>query len=388
MIGSPLWLLLAILFLCSFDSHAQLPLLSPYLHLLGASTAMIGIVMGAYSISNLTGNLIAGPLLDRFSKKLFITVGLLFAGALLMGQGFAEEPDYFLYLRLALGFVMAFVSPACYAILAQHGRTLQEQGELMAKSGMVMTAASIVSPSIGAYLAAHFGYANAFLLFGAIMMVASALALFRLTPKQAVSKEGKKEPEAVRERAKVWQYIVGSHWLYLVFISGFAVLYAQGTLVYEVPLLILRQQLSPSVTGALFSVMGLGSLLVLAQMWLSRTQPQLRIFFGLLALSLLMYLVAVGLPFSLYVLMFLAGACFGLLFPAIKTLLAQQAPPHLYGSLFSLFSAVLSIGTSFSPLVSGFIDNLHHAFFIAFFVLMTCSLLCLLQFGVVSRARE
>ena len=78
---------MVVLFLVAFDMHAQTPLLAPYLNILGVSAAMIGFVLGGYAISNLSGNLIAGPFLDRFPKKWFIAGGLILAGVMLIGQG-------------------------------------------------------------------------------------------------------------------------------------------------------------------------------------------------------------------------------------------------------------------------------------------------------------
>lgn len=382
-----LWLLFAILFLASFDMYAQMPLLSPYLHLLGASAAMIGIIVGSYSISNLAGNVTAGPFLDRYPKKRFIAVGLLLAGILLIGHGYVTEPATFFFLRLGLGFVMAFVSPACHAMIAAHGKTAEEQGGLMAKNGMVMTAAAVVAPGAGGFLAGSFGYADTFSIFGAIMLLASLLALQKLPSDQAVSSALAGKVEKRSANAKIGPLILRNEYLYLAFLSGFAVLYAQGTLVYEIPLLIQRQQLSPTVTGLLFSVKAIGSMLLFSQLWLNRISPHIRIFFGLFLLGLLMYGVAVGLPVSLYVTMLLIGVCFGLLFPAITTMLAQNAPKSLYGTLFSLFSAVLSLGAMISPLVAGFAADRHHSFFIAFFVAMGSCLLSYLQLGLFRRAR-
>ncbi len=358
------WLLFAILFLASFDMHAQMPLLSPYAHSLGASAMMIGVLLGAYSMSNLAGNLIAGPLLDRYSKKGFIATGLLLAGWLLAGHGFARDPAWLVAMRLALGFVMAFVTPACFAMLGQSGRGAVEQGKLMAQNGIVMTAASIVSPTVGGLLAVRFGYSRSFLVFGAVMMLASLFALLYL-PNRRV----RRQPAVRRDRpAPIWQAIEAQPSLYVAYLGGFALMYAQGTLLYEIPLLIERQGLAPTVTGVLFSCLGIGSLVTLSQFWLQRISPLLRVIVGLFSLGLVLYAVAVGVDLSLYAVMVLVGACVGLMFPAMSTVLTQGAPDSAYGSAFSLLSAVLSVGHMTSPLVAGAIPSLPHAFFIAYFV--------------------
>jgi MFS transporter, DHA1 family, multidrug resistance protein len=370
-------LLFVVLFLVSFDMHAQTPLLAPYMLVLGASGAMIGVVLGAYAISNLAGNLIAGPFLDRFPKKWFVAGGLLLAGLILSGQGVVQAPEHFFVLRLILGFLMAFVSPACFAMLGETGQTRAEQGELMAKNGMVLTTAAIVSPAVGSFLAVQFGYGQSFVILGGIMGAAGVFALLVLPGRRAgggsasVSAANNADNAAVAARLPQMSSllaVVANPYLYPAFVGGFAVVYAQGVLIYEVPMLIQRSDLSPSVTGILFSLKGLGALAALSQFSLARTSPEQRTLVGLCLMSLLAYGLAIGLDVSLYVMMFLFGICSGLLFPALSTVLMLHVPRELYGSAFSLFSAVTSAGAILSPIVAGLIDNWNHSFFIVFFV--------------------
>ncbi|QQE72977.1 MFS transporter [Brevibacillus composti] len=374
------FLLFVILFLVSFDMHAQTPLLAPYMHVLGASTAMIGFVLGAYGVSNMTGNLIAGPFLDRFPKKWFIVSALILSGFILAGQGIVRETESFFVLRLLLGFLMAFVSPACFALLGETGRTRAEQGELMAKNGMVLTAAAVVSPAVGSFLGVQFGYGMSFVILGGIMGGAGLFALLVLPRGPAVERAERETGDAAKKgfgkgaglrelsRAPSLTDILENRHLYLAYLGGFAVMYAQGTIIYEIPLSIQKENLPLSVTGMLFSLKGLGSMAILSQFWLARIGPEERTLAGLGMLSILMYLMALGTPLSLYIMMFLLGCCTGLLFPALSTILTVHAPRELYGSAFSIFSAVLSAGAILAPVVSGLISNWNHSFFIVFFV--------------------
>ncbi len=366
------WMLLAILFLAAFDMHAQLPLLAPYARTLGATSLVIGILLGAYSLSNLFGHLIAGPFLDRFSKKLFICVGLLLAGWLLIGQGMADSPETLLWLRLIFGFTMAFVTPTCLALLGQLARDPEEQGVFMVKKGMVLTAASIVSPAIGGVLAAKFGYADAFFIFGAIMMTASLVALWSLPNRKALAQLGKQHSAG---SASAFRIMLTTFSIYPAYICGFATMYAQGTFMYEIPLLLQQQNLPPTISGILFSVMGLGSLVTLSQFWLNRTSPVLRCCFALFILGLTMFSLAIAVPVSLYVIMFVIGACFGMLYPAMTTMLAQSAPPEIYGTAFSLYAAALSVGSIIGPMAAGVLQQDHLSFFVSFLVVMVGTLI-------------
>lgn len=359
-------LLFVVLFLVAFDMHAQTPLLAPYLNILGVSAAMIGFVLGGYAISNLTGNLIAGPFLDRYPKKWFIAGGLILAGFMLIGQGVVQNTSGFFAFRLSLGFLMAFVSPACSAMLGETGRTAVEQGEIMGKKGLVLTTAGIVSPAVGSFLAVQFGYGQSFVILG-YMMIAAGVFAWMMLPLRVEG--GSASSLNVKTKAKhSLAPVLENRLLYPAFLGGFAIIYAQGTIIYEVPLLIQKQGLSPAVTGVLFSLKGLGALAILCQFWLYRVPVETRSFAGLGVLSMLLYVLAIGWHVPIQVMMFLLGACFGMLFPAFATILTVHSPRELYGSVFSIYSAVLSVGAVLSPIVAGLLENWHHSYFIAFFV--------------------
>ncbi|EST56278.1 sugar phosphate permease [Brevibacillus panacihumi W25] len=366
-------LLFVVLFVVAFDMHAQTPLLAPYLNLLGVSAAVIGFVLGAYAVSNLTGNLIAGPFLDRFPKKWFIAGGLILAGFMLIGQGVVKNTEGFFAFRLMLGFLMAFVSPACSAMLGETGRTELEQGQLMGQKGLVLTSAGIVSPAVGSFLAVQFGYGQSFVLLGYLMIAVGVFAWLVLPKRVDVAPDTQLKTQVTGNKGLIG--VFENKMLYPAFLGGFAVLYAQGTIIYEVPLLIQRQGLSPAVTGILFSLKGLGTLAILSQFWLLKISVENRIFASFAVLSFLLYILAIGAPVPIQVMMFLMGGCFGVLFPALATILTVYSPRELYGSVFSVYSAVLSLGAVISPIVAGLLSNWHHAHFIAFFVTATVCLL-------------
>jgi MFS family permease len=316
--------------------------------------------------------LIAGPLLDRYSKKIFICAGLFIAGWLLIGQGMADKPETLLWLRLIFGFTMAFVTPTCLALLGQLARNPDEQGVFMVKKGMALTAASIVSPAIGGLLAAKFGYGEAFFIFGGVMMTASIVGLWNLPTKKSLKAMGK-QPQG--EKVSAFRIMLTTHTMYPAYVCGFATTFASGTIMYEIPLLLQEKQQAPTVSGILFSIMGLGSLVMLSQFWLNRTSPVIRCCVALLVLGLTMYGMALFAPASLYIPVFIIGACFGILYPAMTTMLAQSAPPAIYGTAFSLYAAALSVGSIAGPIVAGAISHGHETFFISFLVAMVGSLI-------------
>jgi len=391
-----LWLLFVILFLASFDMHAQMPLLSPFIEELGAPALLIGLLLSAYSFTNLIGNLTAGPIIDRYSKKGFISAGLMISGILLMLHGIIDSSTQLLGIRLTYGYVMAFVSPACFAVLASSADTIDEQNKIFVQKGIILTFASILSPAVGGFLAGRFGFANSFVILGWVMLITGLIALLflpkhsgdarRVNPEEYVFKEEVQEQKQGHQNSlsqkktvkATLQVIFGSVGMYPAFFSAFAIMYAQGTMMYEVPLLIARQHLDPTVTGMVFSMMGIGSLLTLSIAQIQRKSPVVRCLIGLSMLSAMFYATAMNWNVSIYWMMFIVGGAFGLLFPAMTTILTSYAPRQLYGTAFSFYSAIMSAGAILSPIVAGIFDNISRSFFTGFLVLMTASVCCIL----------
>ena len=93
----------------------QAPIFTPYAAMIGASSVLIGIMLSAAQFANLVGNLIAGPLVDRFGKRIFITLPLLVSGSLFIFHGLVANTAELLLLRALNGFSLAFLIPVYIA---------------------------------------------------------------------------------------------------------------------------------------------------------------------------------------------------------------------------------------------------------------------------------
>ncbi|WP_040952910.1 MFS transporter, partial [Gorillibacterium massiliense] len=160
-----IWLYL-FMFVALFDLHAQYPILSPFALSIGAAPSFIGLIMGVYSLTHLPGNLLAGVGVDRYGSKRFIVISLIGSGVILLLQSRVSNPWQLLAIRSISGFVLAFLSPACMAMLAKMGKDRLQQSRLMAGNGLVHTLASVVSPAAGAFLVAKIGFTASFTVLG------------------------------------------------------------------------------------------------------------------------------------------------------------------------------------------------------------------------------
>lgn len=370
------------LFVAFFDLHAQYPMLTPFAVSLGAAPSFIGLVMGMYSITHLPGNLLAGYGVDRFGSRLFISASLTGAGILLLLQAKVTDPWQLLYIRSVSGFVLAFLSPACMALLARMARNHIHQGKLMAGNGLVHTIASVVSPAAGAWLAATIGFNASFTVLGWILLFTglTSIAFIKEPAKLPMNAEGvpgeprrEAEPGRLGKDAASFPQENGK-FPWIVFILPIALSCSQGILSFELPM---RARTSDEVlaTGLLFSVMSLGALATLGLLFLNRYLPYSRTIAGLCLLAAGYYALASGWPVPLAAVLFALGMAKGVIFPAMTSFLLQLSGAGRYGRTFSFLSISMSIGSFIGPVAAGAIRGHMSPFFLSFLALMAALIL-------------
>ena len=384
-------------FIAIFDLHAQYPILTPFAVSLGAAPSFIGLMMGLYSITHLPGNVIAGWSVDRFGSRVFIVLSLLAAGIILLLQSRVEDPWHLLVLRSISGFVLAFLSPACMALLARITADRILQGKLMAGNGLVHTLASVVSPAAGALLVARLGFELSFFALGWLLIGTAVCALLFIrdirptaaAPNAAAGgtagpahagvpgAHGAAAHPATLPVPGAPQTVAADDNLplpWLVYVLPIAMSCAQGILSFELPLLALHDH-SIMQTGMLFSVLSLGSLVTLSMMFLNRYSSFRRTLAGALILALSYFTAAVGDLVPLPALLFIIGMAKGIIYPALTTLLIELTGSAKYGRTFSVLSIAYSVGAFLGPLTAGYVRDAISPYFIAFLVMMTGAIL-------------
>lgn len=358
------WLYL-FLFVAFFDLHAQYPILTPFAISIGAAPSFIGLMMGMYSITHLPGNIIAGVSVDRIGSKLFIIGSLLGAGIILLVQSYVTNPWQLLVLRSISGFVLAFLSPACMALLARMSSDLKEQGRLMAGNGLVHTIAAVASPAAGAYLVAKMGFTTAFSLLGWILVATSLLAVFFINDIRVSSDA----PASLTMATAAPALSPPANVPWLIYLLPVALSCAQGILSFELPLLAKTTE-AMMTTGLLFSVISIGALVTLSMMFLNNLSAFNRTLWGSFALALVYFAIASNFPLPLMVLLFIIGMAKGVTLPALSTLLIDLSGGARYGRTFSILSIATSIGAFIGPVAAGQLRSVVSPYYLAFLLLM------------------
>ncbi|MFD2117733.1 MFS transporter [Paenibacillus yanchengensis] len=367
-----IWLYL-FLFIAFFDLHAQYPILTPFAISIGAAPSFIGLMMGMYSITHLPGNVIAGVAVDRLGSKGFIIFSLLGAGIILLLQAYVTDPWQLLLLRSISGFVIAFLSPACMALLAKMSNDLKQQGKLMAGHGLVHTIASVASPAAGAYLVAKIGFTTTFTFLGWLLVVTSLLAIFFIKDIKAPLSSSPAPiadavPVVIKPKPKLQPEGTGIPWLIYLLPVGLSC--AQGILSFEIPLLAKTTE-AMMTTGLLFSIVSLGALVTLSLMFLNNLPAFQRTLWGAFSIAIVYFLIASEVAIPLTVLLFMVGLAKGVTLPALSTMLIELSGGVKYGRTFSILSIATSIGAFIGPVAAGALRNYVSPYYIAFLLLMT-----------------
>ncbi|WP_194544551.1 MFS transporter [Paenibacillus sp. JZ16] len=364
-----LWLYM-FLFLAFFDLHAQYPVLTPFAISLGAAPTFIGWMMGIYALTHLPGNLLAGNLIDRHGSRRYIIFSLTAAGVILLLQAHVQLPWQLLVLRSISGFVLAFLSPACLALLASLSRDPVTQGKYMSGHGVIHTLASVLSPAAGAFIVAKAGFSGTFQSLGWLLIFTGLMAFLSLPkPLSATAKDKGQAAVPINNGAPA--RLPFSLRLYLI---PFAIACSQGILFFEIPL---RESGLASImsTGLLFSVISLGALVTLSMLFLNRYAPHIRVAIGVLGLAICFYALAAADHVPIMIILFALGLAKGFLFPALSSLFIELSGGGRLGKVFSFQSIAMSLGSFVGPIAAGQLRTVVSPYFIAFLMLMTVLLL-------------
>lgn len=350
-----------ILFLIFVSIHMQFPVFTPLAVSLGAGSLLIGIMLSTTSFVNLSGNIIAGSYIDRFGAKLFIVIPLFLLSISLYAHTLIETPFQLFFLRVVNGFILAFLTPACMTLLASFAKNSQKQSKNMAINTLIVTLAMTVAPLIGGTLGERFGADGAYYMISFAALLAFLISLSFLSSPSAHRPHGKEEG--------IWK-LFSYPPLYPVFLTGFAVMFSQGTLMYELPFLSVEQDVSKGTVGTMAAYMGVGTFCVLALVFLHRISAKIRALIGLFmmsaALAWMMFVGSVPTVASLI----LFGAASGMIMPAMMTLVTETIDEGNRGKAFAFLSAVFSVGTISAPFIAALVRTYLSPFFIAWLVMM------------------
>lgn len=336
----------AVVFVTFFDNHSLLPIIAPYAQSLGASVALVGVIVGAYSAVNLLGNLGAGYWMDRIGRKIPLVAGLVIVSSALALYPFATDPYALLGLRVVHGFGAALMSPASLAYIGDTASP-KARGRAMAFYGAAIGLTVLIGPPLAGVLRDRFGYAYIFAMLSALMFLVVLPAFLFIGESLTRTERARVHPLSLLKNRR----------LSLAYTSAFCLMFSLGGLIVFLPLTGQALQLTSARVGMLFASFALAAIIVqvlplgrMSDRWGRERAMMLGlalIVLGLFALALMQQWE------TLMLAMFTYGIGFGCLFPAMTALIADETEPTTRGTASGMFTAVYSFGVTVGTSAAG-----------------------------------
>lgn len=374
----PLYL---VVFSAFFDTHAQMPVLTPYALTMGATPFILGLVFGAYSLFNIAGNFSGGSAIDHKGWKIPLLWGLFSVSSILLLYTQASNAYQLIAIRAAHGFMGGFLIPAALACLTTDEESQPLQGQRLAIFGMAIGLAAVIGPLFSGFVASRFSYQAVYLGLAFLMFTAAFSAI--LFTRNYSYKIHKRELKSVS-----FKQIAMDRRIRGAFFFAFGTMGATGTLATFLPVLAGNSGLSPAQTGMLFATFALVAIVV-QYIWPLAIKPVLLHSYrgctiGLTLLALAMILTAsLNNSSALFCGLALYGIGFGLSFQGMLGLVIEGSMPAWRGRAIGLFFAVYSLGVALIPPLSGLIWQ-HLSILFPFYSAALISLLCVLTGHITS----
>lgn len=178
------------LFFLFFGFYLLIPTLPLYVVELGGNDTDVGLIMGLFTLAAVVARPIIGGLLDRYGRKIFIIIGLIFFTIGLFAYHWAMTVVFLLALRLIHGVSWAMSTTAIGTAVTDM-IPASRRGEGMGWYGMSITIAMAVGPLIGVWLIQSFSFASLLNVATGLSVIAILFALTTNIPKIDLQQTGK-----------------------------------------------------------------------------------------------------------------------------------------------------------------------------------------------------
>ncbi|RIX52714.1 MFS transporter [Paenibacillus nanensis] len=331
-------LVYSIVFFSFFDLFAQLPVMSTFAASIGASSFIVGFVIGLYSLSNTFGNILSGIMTDKIGPFKILMAGLVLSSGALLLYHFVEQPAWLIVVRIIHGFVAGLIVPAAFTFSAN--TTVQnEQGKKVAFTGTFVGLAAIIGPAFSGIMASK---TSVPFVFTCVAMLGLALAVLSaiFLGKYKIAKKEKEEPAAKGPFLNI--AVIKAYG------GAFFLMFSQGVIAYLLPLHVQSLGYDSRLSGTLMSAFGIIAVLIFAlptNRIFDRAAPSITMALGIGLMGLSQLLIGqADTTLALYSVLGLYGVGFAFLFPSINTMLIRATPAQLRGKAYGYFYAFFSLG--------------------------------------------
>jgi DHA1 family multidrug resistance protein-like MFS transporter len=313
-----------------------------------------GLLSASKAIAMAVFSPIWGSVADRYGRKLMVERAM-FSGAVLMGaMGFARNVQQLIVLMTLQGCLTGTIPAATTLVASSVPR--QRSGYALGLLQMAVYSGASAGPLLGGLVADFFGYQAAFMVTGALLLLAGIMVAILVH----------EEFESPRREAEARR---GDFWLgvkavlrsrELLVVLGIELMIRLGTKIVGPMLPLFVQTLVPDearVASLVGLITGLGAATsALGAILLGRASDRFGCRTVLLACALGMAVVYipqffVTMPVQLLILQAAAGAAMGGGLAAMGALLARLSPEGRQGAVYGLDSSAVSAANGLGPMI-------------------------------------
>ena len=344
------------------------PLLPIFAASLGASDALLGLIISVSTLTGMATKPLFGLLSDRMGRRLWLIIGtLIFAGVpFLYAQ--IETPSQLIAIRLLHGTATAIYGPVTVAYVAERGG--KRKAERLGWFGMARSGGYLIGPVVAGWLLLSLDPVAVFTLIGALSLAAFIPVLAMggdgpVTQKAALprtnhsidnQRTGLISVQAVRGLLKRQKGLLGAPAVWLSGALEAVVFVVTYVIKAFLPIYALTAGYSTVEIGLFFGVQE--GALILIKPWGGRLGDRLG---HVRAVSLGMICLALSLPFlptaastiGLLAVAVAMGVAQALIFPATVALIAEQVPTDKVGAGMGLAGSLKNAGKVAGPLLGG-----------------------------------
>lgn len=375
-------LLMINIFLIFTGVGLVIPIMPTYMNELHINGSMVGLLVAAFSLSQLICSPIAGRLSDTWGRKKMIVSGMIIFAVSEWLFGIANDPTLLFAARMLGGIGAAFIMPAVMAYTADITSDA-ERGKGMGYINAAITTGFIIGPGIGGYIA-EFGIRVPFYAAGIAAAIAALITLLVLPESLTAEKRQATIAEtSLTKQPNMFLQLIHSYResyflsLVIVFVMSFGLANYEtvfglfvdhkfGFTPKDIAFIITFG----SIAGAVVQVSAFG--------WIVNTFGEKKVISWCLVFASVFVLLTlfVNQYWMILVVTFIVFLSIDILRPAISTQLSKIAH-NQQGYVAGLNSAYSSLGNIAGPIVAGllFDINIGFPYMAAAIVLFLCFIL-------------
>ncbi|RIX54036.1 MFS transporter [Paenibacillus nanensis] len=296
-----------------------------------------------------------GKVSDRYGRKVMLLRSGFGMAVVMVLMGFATTPWHLLLLRMLNGTISGF-NPASIALVSTN-TPKDKMGFAMGTLQSGAMAGTILGPFIGGLLADAVGYRPIFYITGALLFIASLLALFIVKETFDLAKAARRAQASVLEGLKKVSRIQP---LMALFAVTFLIQFANMSPMTLIPLYV--QELHHSTANLAFLAGFVSAVTGISNLISSPLLGRLSDRIGaerVLAVSLIGSALAfipqalADTVWQLILARFGLGIFLGGLIPAVNALIRKYTPDGMESRAYSFNSSTLSLGNMIGPITGG-----------------------------------